>query len=541
MAENSIELTYGGKKLSFEKSENLIAVKPRPGMEAQINNALAQVPTRTPIESFKLNGFKVIGLNATPLETDQHLNTLRLDPAVAVGTHVFHTSDDGVPFVPTGTVFVAFKNGTPEAAKEKLIEDHKLQIVESRDQDELLVKVTSESENPIKTAASLQKSALVEIAEPELATPGSLKAFVPPSDLFLADQWHLKNTGNHRGTTVGFKAGADARVLDAWTTAETMGDPMVVLAVIDDGFDLAHPDLSAPGKIVHPWDFTRNTNSPTPDANSQDWHGTACAGVATGRAAGGNILGAAPAVTLMPVRWGPSLSDTQIENWFKYVAERGAWVVSCSWGALANNFPLSTRASRAISKCVAQGRSGKGSVVVFAAGNSNHDVNDPNGGTVDGFAIHPDVIAVSASTSKDQRSHYSNFGAEVWICAPSSGSGGWGILTSDVTGSITTAGITIPLGYDLGDYTADFGGTSSACPLVAGICALLLSVNPDLRAVDVRNVLRDTARKIGEPTDYQNGHSRQFGYGCVDANAAVRAALQSLGAPLNVALNNAAE
>ncbi|MDB5583155.1 MAG: hypothetical protein JWR80_8331 [Bradyrhizobium sp.] len=535
MAGDTIELTYGGKKLSFEKSDNLIAVKAKPGMETQINSVLADLPTRASTENFKLNGFKVIGVDATASETDQHLNVLRHDPAVAVGTHVFHTSGDGVPFVPTGTVFVAFKKGSSEAEKDKLIEDHKLQILESRDHDELIVKVTTDSENPLKTAASLQKSSLVDIAEPEFATPGSLKAFIPPSDLFLSDQWHLRNTGNHRGTTVGFKVGADARVIDAWATAETLGDPMVVLAVVDDGFDLAHPDLSGPGKIVHPWDFTRSTSSPIPDANSQDWHGTACAGVATGRAAGGNILGAAPGATLMPVRWGPSLSDTQIENWFKYVTERGAWVVSCSWGALASNFPLSTRASRAISKCASQGRSGKGSVIVFAAGNSNHNINDPEGGTVDGFAIHVDVIAVSASTSKDQRSNYSNFGSEIWVCAPSSGSGGWGILTSDVTGAATTAGITTPLGYDPSDYTADFGGTSSACPLVAGVCALILSANPDLRATDVRKILKDTARKIGAPADYKLGHSQNFGYGCVDANAAVKAALLAKGIGMNVA------
>lgn len=80
-------------------------------------------------------------------------------------------------------------------------------------------------------------------------------------------------------------------------------------------------------------------------------------------------------------------------------------------------------------------------------------------------------------------------------------------------------------GYDSGDYHDLFEGTSSACPLVAGICALVLGVNPELTAADVRQIVRATARRIGAGTDYQNGHSTDFGHGCVNAEAAVGLAL----------------
>jgi subtilisin-like proprotein convertase family protein len=156
-------------------------------------------------------------------------------------------------------------------------------------------------------------------------------------------------------------------------------------------------------------------------------------------------------------------------------------------------------------------------VIVFAAGNANHDIDDPPRSR-DGFAIHPDVIAVAASNSRDRRSHYSNFGQAIWICAPSSGAGGVGIVTTDRRGSS---------GYQSGDYTTveRFGGTSSATPLVAGICALMLSVNPDLTAVEVKEILRDTAVKIDpQGAAYSNGHSRFYGYGRVDAHRAVLAA-----------------
>jgi subtilisin family serine protease len=120
----------------------------------------------------------------------------------------------------------------------------------------------------------------------------------------------------------------------------------------------------------------------------------------------------------------------------------------------------------------------------------------------------------------DIRSPYSNFGATISVCAPSSGAGGWGILTADVTGVSVINGISMPLGYADGDYDFDFGGTSSACPLVAGVCALVLTINPSLTAAEVKSILQQSARKIGAPEDYVQGHSRFFGHGCVDAKGA---------------------
>ncbi len=470
-----VKLKYGGQTLTLARSERLVAVKPRPGMEVFMERAIDALPraqTSKDAERLILGGFQVVEAGATAAESSKGLEQLRRDPAVAIGSHVYHTSNDGVPFVPTGEVYVEFKPETSSDQKEEIFDRYKLQIVEARGNNALIAKTTPDSPNPVKVAAELQEQSVVEFAEPDLATPGRLKAFALPADDLLQDQWHLENKGVHRGQTVFIKAGADARVIAAWREVETLGSPDVILAVIDDGFDLAHPDLSESGVTVGAWDFTRRTNKPTPDPRSEDWHGTACAGVALGRANGSGIVGAAPGVALMPIRWGPDLSDRQVEAWFAYVRDKGAWILSCSWGAAAANFPLGRRRELAIADCARNGRSGKGCVILFAAGNSNHDINEPEAGTVDGFAIHPDVIAVSASNSRDQRSNYSNFGKEIWICAPSNGAGGWGIVTADVTGFVLIDGVQSPLGYDPGDYTYEFGGTSSACPLVAGVCAL---------------------------------------------------------------------
>ncbi|HEX2610248.1 MAG TPA: S1/P1 nuclease [Gemmatimonadales bacterium] len=294
------------------------------------------------------------------------------------------------------------------------------------------------------------------------------------------------------------------------------------MAIIDDGFDLSHPDLMGDWKIVAPKDFTRNSASPIPDPLNEDWHGTACAGVAVGNADGTGIVGAAPRSRLMPIRWGKNLSDQEIENWFGYAREQGAWVVSCSWGALAKLFVLSERAASAIRRCAREGRDGLGTVICFAAGNEDRDINDPASDSINGFAIHPDVIAVAASTSRDRKSHYSNFGERISVCAPSSGKGGWGVTTSDVMGLYERGGENFEAGYSPGAYTNDFGGTSSACPLVAGVCALILSIRPGLRATEVKELIERTARKIGDSRFYNSrGHSQVFGYGCLDAEAAV--------------------
>lgn len=517
-------IKYGDKRLHLNQSPTLIGLKPKRSQGNQARDALQRTLNSGDWKTEGLlGGFEIISVNDKAVNADVALEALRQDNSVQVGTHVFELPNRSGIYVPTGDLFVEFAPGTDRKEKQSAIDEFKLTVKETRGPDGFIVAVTPQSPNPIKVAAGLQTKPGVAIAEPDLASRATIKSVLVPTDSLLGDQWHLRNTGFHRNSDVGFRLGADARIIDAWQAAGTYGQPDVVIAVIDDGFDLSHPDLAAPGKIVHPFDFTRRSTDPRPDPG--DWHGTACAGVAVAAIGAGGVVGAAPGCTLMPVRWGANLSDAQIEAWFDYVTAKGAWVVSCSWGAANSYFPLSTRAFRAIAKCAQQGRGGKGCVVVFAAGNSNHDINDPDLGTLDGFAIHPDVIAVAASTSMDARSNYSNFGKEISVCAPSSGAGGWGILTCDVTGVDPRTGA--PLGYDDGDYTYDFGGTSSACPLVAGVAALVLSVKPDMSSNAVKKLLEDTARKIGKSSDYSNGHSVWFGKGCVNALDAVTSVVTS--------------
>lgn len=541
----SVTLKRGRGAVELVKSDELIAI--RPTSQGELSDLLVAAPLEAaPAETgTKLGGFHIVKVHGTKDEMEQTLDGLRRHYMVDAGSHVYHTPRSSAPVVPTGKLTLRFTHESSSEQRQQVLNENGLEIIDSSVKQQpdgtrvetFTVRTTPDAPNPLKVAEKLQQSdSVVALAEPDLATPGQLFAFQIPTDSLLNDQWHLRNVGMQFGTSLGLKVGADARVVAAWQRAQSLGTPACVVAVIDDGFDLTHPDLLGNSKVVAPWDFATNTGNPSPrrfspDPRRGDYHGSACAGVAIGNVNGVGIVGAAPNCRFMPIRWTGSISDDSIKQQFGYVAAQGAWVVSCSWGVSADVFYPSTVMDEAITECAGQGRNGLGCVIVFAAGNSNHDINDPEGGTVDGFATHPDVIAVAACNSLDERSNYSNFGREISICAPSNGIGGRGILTSDVRGTFNLQGVTYEAGYEAGDYTKTFGGTSSATPLVAGICALLLSVNPALTAKQVKAILEGTARRIGNSDSYDvNGHSIFFGHGCVNADAAVQRVLADLAA-----------
>jgi subtilisin family serine protease len=366
-------------------------------------------------------------------------------------------------------------------------------------------------------------------------------------------QWYLYNKGGS-----GLGAGSHIDIEKAWDI--TRGNRSVVVAIADDAIDLNHPDFQGPGKIVAPKDFKDVDFLPLPEISDES-HGTACAGVAVAEENGTGIAGVAAGCALMPIRTTGFLDDDTIEQLFDWAIANNASVISCSWGPAAVYFPLSLRQSAAVTRAATQGRQGKGCVIVFAAGNANRPVsgtifekgwpNDLLKGPTDwlgGFTIHPDVIAVSACTSLGKKSAYSNWGTNVSVCAPSNNAppGMWfekagyigtapqvnvplpglGIFTDDLVGD---------LGYETGDYTRTFGGTSSACPVVAGVAALVISANPDLTAQEVKRLLQETADKIvdrdADPqlgmrlgTYDTNGFSQWFGYGKVNAFKAVQSA-----------------
>jgi subtilisin family serine protease len=142
-------------------------------------------------------------------------------------------------------------------------------------------------------------------------------------------------------------------------------------------------------------------------------------------------------------------------------------------------------------------------------------------------ARSPHSIAIGATTDQAKLANYSNIGPEISIVAPWSG-GKQGIFTTDVSTANRGFNLgTIAAGGADGLHTTSFGGTSSATPLAAGVGALVLSVKPGLTRAELKQLLETTADKIGPDDDAVTGHSKKFGFGRVNAEAAVKKA-QSL-------------
>ncbi len=356
---------------------------------------------------------------------------------------------------------------------------------------------------------------LVESGAVSFAIPDFSVQRVPyatTNDALFPNQWHLESTGQN-----GAKPNADVDIQGAWDV--TRGDPSVIVAMVDTGVELAHPDLVP--NLVPGTDVLDNDSNP----QATDYffglftenHGTSTSGIACGAGDNGiGISGAAQHCKVMPIRFlsefilvQPTIQDEA--DAFNFARANGAAVINNSWGpSAAAALPASTKA--AIDDCVANGRGGLGTMVFFAAGNSAVDV------ATNGYAAYANTIAVSASTDQDLFASYSNFGNEIDFAAPSNGGVTTGTWTTDRFGSV---------GYSAGDYTDAFGGTSSASPLAAGIAALVLSANPYLSWDEVRDVMRTTTIKIdlaGGAYDV-NGHSSKYGYGKVNANNAVHEAL----------------
>lgn len=548
-------LQRGGKQISLERVTDRFSARLRPGVSAE---ALVLGKPAAPLRKAKRQRLQEFAVE--PAERDEVMENVRESGLVDFASHVYNI--EGEPesrLLLTDQLTVKFNKGTGAETLERVAAKFGLALLRpvKGEADAYVFQVTGQAtENPIKIANHLAGMDEVARAEPNVAIP--VKSTYLPTDTLFAQQWHLDHAGGPF-----LKAGSHVSAVKAWDT--TRGERSVVVAIADDSVDLGHVDFSGPGKIVSPLDIAGADIDPHPEG-ADDNHGTSCAGVAVAEETGSGVVGVAPGCALMPIRTSGYLDDSSVESIFEWAIAKRAAVVSCSWGAAARSWPLSMRQERVIHRATTEGRGGLGCVVVFAAGNENRPVNGqvneqgwPSGSPVGqtawlaGYAAHQDVIAVAACTSEGRKSAYSNWGKEIWVCAPSNNAGPrtYPRIVQPLTGRgvVTTDRVGAP-GYSNADYTYSFGGTSSACPLVAGIAALVISANPALTAKEVKDILRDTADKIDDDaTDlqlggphggYTNGHSRWFGHGKVNAQKAVAEAVNRKASSAGLAIRKAA-
>lgn len=313
------------------------------------------------------------------------------------------------------------------------------------------------------------------------------------NDADFGSLWGLDNSSN---------PAYDINACAAWGITE---GPGINVAILDQGIDKTHNDL---GANIHPLSF--DAESGTAPSVYTPWmdHGTHVAGT-VGAIKDNNlqVVGVAPQSELMSVShqlWITSTLSAELAVGMSWAWQNNADVINNSWGDQGGGFYGTMQSAileNAIIDAMTLGRGGKGTLVVFAAGNYGYSspVMDYPGN------FHPDIVTAGSITSVGLRSGFSGYGNGLDVVAPGSN------ILSTVSGQ----------------GTAFYDGTSMAAPHVTGTIALILSVNPCLHAGDVRDILESTAQKLssysyaitaGRPNGTWN---IETGYGLIDAHAAV--------------------
>lgn len=317
------------------------------------------------------------------------------------------------------------------------------------------------------------------------------------------------------------------------------------IAIVDDGLEIRHPDLWPNWVPSGGLNFLTNGQDPTPGLikdqqrdDPNDSHGTAVAGLAAARdcnSEGGR--GVAPRAKVVGYNL---LKQWSLSNEMTAMTHNHALVdvSNNSWGATDNTGqlqPAELTWRAAVEYGLEQGRDGRGTVYVWAAGNGGKDGIDNS--NYDGRANFHGVMAIGAVERNGQKADYSEEGANLWLVAP----GGnlqhdphrcdISLVTTDLTGSAGLNNSAKPYDLDDLDYTRCMAGTSAATPLVSGVAALVLQARPELTWRDVRLVLAESARRddhlANDWTRERPGHQRTirhshaYGFGLVDAEEAV--------------------
>ena len=365
---------------------------------------------------------------------------------------------------------------------------------------------------------------------------------VLPNDPLFSQQWHLNNTGQSGGTP-----GEDINVLPAWDIATGDG---VVIGFVDGAIDLSHPDLNNNQNSLDfegGYDFVEDKeissrllqrgvgfgailatalNAGLDVENLEgfrfldlptDVHGTAVAGIAVASSNDQGITGVAYNASFSPLRIqfdeeiAPDNLDAQIAGALSY-KNQDIDIYNSSWRIPFPILPLGESTAQALETAITDGRDGLGNIFVFAAGN-----NAEEGGNANYYPLTNSryTITVGALDHNGVRPSYSNPGASLLISTY--GGDDEGILTTDIQGEND---------FDTSDYT-EFFRTSAATPIVSGVIALMLEVNPDLTWRDVQHILVETAVKNdpNNPDWAENGAgysvNHNYGFGSIDATAAV--------------------
>lgn len=367
----------------------------------------------------------------------------------------------GDPATPAaGEIIVKFREGTNARVETRVhLREDGLPVEELGEAQKVDLPDGTSIEEAVR---DYEAHGVVEYAEPNHI----LRVAALPNDPELGSQWAL----------VTIRAAA------AWGLA--LGEPSVIVAVIDTGVRASHPDLA--GQVLPGYDFVNQ------DSNADDdhGHGTLIAGVIAARYNNNvGVSGLAPGVRILPIK---ALSangigtDFDVAKGIRWAADKGAKIVNLSLGGPEESKSMQEAVdyahARGVTVIAAAGNEGKSSIYYPAAGRN--------------------VIAVGATDRSDRRAGFSNYGKGLSVTAP-----GVAVLTTSYKG----------------DYSY-VSGTSIATPHVAGLAALMVSRNPSLVPDQVQDLMQRATADLGK-----GGWDAEFGHGRIDAPGAVQRAAAAPG------------
>ncbi len=317
-------------------------------------------------------------------------------------------------------------------------------------------------------------------------------------DTRYSEQWAIDNTG------------IDINACNAWN--KTTGNNNIILAIIDRGIDNGHMEFTGIN-FAESYDAEDRTSPAQLHGN----HGTHVCGIIGSNHNQASIAGVAPGLSIMEISHSMEFISTISEDLatgINWAVQNGAHILNNSWGdqggAFYNNLH-SELLEDAIDNALNNGRDGLGAIVVFASGNNSPAIDYP-------AYYRPEILVAGSIASSGQRSSFSGFGNNLDIVAPGSA-----ILSTTMN-----------------NQYASWSGTSMAAPHISAVAGLILSVRPDLTGQQVRDIIEQTAQKVGGYS-YSNHSGRpngtwddEMGYGLVDAYAAVYAVAPRITGPSKI-------
>ena len=501
---------HQGVRIPLQVNPHLVAVRFDTGTSVDAQRRLAE--SIGDLENFDARvQAPALGIVFLPVRDGRDsiavANRLNAQTSIQYASPVYDM--DALQLAETDEFLVRFKAGLSTQQIATLNQKYDAAIARAVPFSDRVFVLTPNANNPRSArelANAYVESAQVDFAEPNfviretqpqqrVAQSAALTPLVP-NDANFGLQWGMQNTRQFLGSV----AGADINAVNAWGV--TQGASTIVIAVIDEGVDATHPDLS--GKILTGYNAIDGSSNTAP-GKSSDYHGTAVAGVAAANSNNASgVAGVCWFCKILPVK----IADTDNQgNWvttedkiaagIDWAWQNGADVLNNSWTA-----PYSNAILQAIANARNGGRGNKGSTIIFASGNTNaSSVSFP-------ASLNSYVIAVGASNWCDQRktavnnqcnnnnaSWGSNYGSALDLVAP-----GEAIYTTCNVGACS------------GNSYFYASGTSLAAPFVSGTAGLLYSLNPNLTPAQMQQILQNGAKDIGAA-----GKDSETGYGRLDA------------------------